>query len=133
MGLPWVRLDTNIAGHDKILELLADDAIPIGGRYQAAFSYVCSIAYAGGQETDGLIRFAALPAIHGAKKTAQLLVKHYLWAPDPLGWQIVNYGKRQQLSAASKQIKNAQRAGALKANCARWHGAECGCWEAAAS
>lgn len=131
MGLPWVRLDTNIAGHDKILELLADDTKPPAVRYQAAFSYVCSLAYSGGQETDGLIRFSALPAIHGTKVTEALLVKHYLHAPDPLGWQVVNYGKRQQLTATTKQIRNAQSAGAVKGNCKRWHGENCKCWEEA--
>lgn len=131
MGLPWVRLDTNISGNDKIADLLADDTESVSVRYQAAFSYVCSFSYSGGHETDGLIKFSVLAAVHGTKKTSQLLMKHYLWTPDPLGWRVVNYDKRQQLSATTKQIKNAQRAGALRANCVRWHGSECKCWEVA--
>lgn len=124
MSLPWVRLDSNIADHDKILPLTEER-----NGWQAAFSYVCSIGYAGGHETDGLIKFAALKFVHGTKRTAELLVVHHLWSPDPEGWRVVNYEKRQQLSATTKQVRNAQRAGALKANCIRWHGRDCKCWE----
>ena len=130
MALPWVRLDANLASHDKILALLGEQ--PPALAYKAAFSYVCSLGYSGGHGTDGLIEFAAVPFIHGNKKTAALLVKHFLWTPDRLGWVIVNFDKRQQLSATTRAIRNAQRAGALKANCKRWHGDDCNCWEGAA-
>lgn len=125
MALPWVRLDSNIATHDKIVALVDEK-----DGYRSAFSYVCSLGYAAGHETDGLVQFGALGFVHGTKKTAEMLVKHYLWSPTPLGWQIVNYGKRQQLSATTALIKNARSAGAKKANCTRWHGAACRCWEA---
>lgn len=130
MGLQWIRLDANIASHDKILALL--DTKPAASAYQAAFSYVCSLGYSGGHETDGLVEFSALRFVHGTKKTAQLLVEHFLWTPDRLGWQIVNFDKRQQLAATTKTIRNAQRAGARKGNCRRWHGEDCKCWEGAA-
>lgn len=126
VSLPWVRLDSNIAGHDKILGLIAEP-----GGYRAAFAYVCSLGYAGGHGTDGLIAFNALTFVHATKATALLLVKHGLWKPDRLGWQIVNYGKRQQLDAARKALSNARRAAAEKGNCIRWHGPDCGCWEEA--
>lgn len=128
MTLPWVRLDTNLAQHDKILGVVSEK--PQG--YQAAFSYVCGLGYAGAHGTDGLIPFNALPFIHATKRTAELLVQHHLWEPTPLGWQIRNFESRQQSSATTRAIKNAQRAGALKANCLRWHGAKCQCWEATA-
>ena len=127
-GLPWVRLDANIATHDMILALLEEKP---GIAYKAAFSYVCSLGYAGGHGTDGLIEFTALKFIHGTKETALLLVKHYLWRPDRLGWRIVNFDKRQQLSADNRAISNARRAAGNKGNCIRWHGEECGCWEEA--
>jgi hypothetical protein len=130
-GLPWVRLDSNLATHDKILALLSDRTAPRGDRYQAAWSYTCSMGYAGGHGTDGLLPFDALPFIHGTRKTAELLVRHHLWAPDPLGWRLPTWDTRQQSEAVSRATKNAQRAGALKANCHRWHGADCKCWEAA--
>lgn len=128
MALPWVRLDTNIAGHDKILALTSEK--PESLAYRAAFSYVCSLGYSGGHSTDGVIPFSALPFIHGTKKTAELLVRHFLWTPSPLGWSIRNFDTRQQSSATTQSIRNAQRAGALKANCKRWHGPNCQCWEA---
>ncbi len=46
MGLPWVRLDSNIASHDKILHLLSD---PSPKRWQAAASYMFAMAWSGGQ------------------------------------------------------------------------------------
>lgn len=124
MGLPWVRLDTTIASHDKILDL-------VGRRngHRTAFVYVCSLAYAGGNGTDGHVPFAALPFIHGTRTDALTLVDVGLWAPNPHGWTVRNYGERQQLSAVSDAIRAAQRRGALKANCIRWHGKDCTCWD----
>lgn len=127
MALPWVRLDSNIASHDKILALLEEK--PAALAYQAAFSYVCSLGYGGGHGTDGLIAFGALSFVHGTKKTAELLVRHHLWQPTPLGWQIRNFEKRQQSAATTASIRNAQRAGAKRANCKRWHTDDCRCWE----
>lgn len=127
MSLPWVRLDTNLAMHDKILSLLSER--PEALAFRAAFSYVCAIGYAGAHGTDGVVPFSALPFIHGTKKTADLLVRHHLWRPDRLGWCIANYEKRQQLTAATKAIRNAQRMGAKRGNCARWHGDGCQCWQ----
>lgn len=130
MALPWVRLDSNLAGHDKILGLLEEK--PEALAFRAAFSYVCSLGYAGGQETSGLIPFNALNFIHGNRKAAELLVQHHLWRPDPLGWRITNFEKRQQSTAMTQSIRNAQRAGAKKANCHRWHPPGCECWEVSA-
>jgi len=127
MALPWVRLDSNIATHDKILALL--DEKPEATAYRAAFSYICSLGYCGGHSTDGLIQFSALPFVHGTKKTAELLVRHFLWRPDPLGWTVPHWAERQQSEAVTQSIRNARRAGALKANCRRWHGETCNCWE----
>lgn len=131
MALPWVRLDANIAGHDKILALL--DETPSSLAYQSAFSYVCSLGYCGGHSTDGLVPFTALPFIHGNKRTAELLVKHFLWAPDPLGWKVPRWAERQPSEAVTRSVQNARRAAASKGNCVRWHGADCGCWERASA
>ena len=49
MGLPWVRFDTNMPTHDKILALLSD---PSTKRWQAAWSYASSIMWSGGHGTD---------------------------------------------------------------------------------
>jgi hypothetical protein len=124
--LPWVRLDANIATHDKVLALLAD---PSNRRWQAGLTYVFALAWSGGQGTDGYVPRAALPIIHANDATAALLERHGLWDNGVAGgWQIHNYLARQQLSATADATRNAQRMGAIKANCIRHHGPDCGCW-----
>lgn len=128
MSLPWVRLDTGIASHDKILALLAD---PSPKRWQAAFSYVSSLAWSGDHGTDGRVKAAALPFVHGSKATAALLAKYDLWDVTDDGWQIRNYLARQQSSLIGEEIRAAQQTGSKKGNCVRWHGKDCGCWREA--
>jgi hypothetical protein len=123
MGLPWVRLDANISTHDKILHLLSD---PSALRWQAAASYMFALAWSGGQGTDGRIASVALGFVHGNAKTARLLVKYRLWTEAPAGYQIVNFGLRQQTSMASDAIRTAQSVGGKRGNCHRHHGE--GCW-----
>ena len=150
MGLPWVRLDSSIASHDKMLRLTGD---PSAQRWQAAASYMFALGWSGLQGTDGRIPREALPFVHGTAKTARLLVKHGLWieqnrmpnrmskpgsdheissvsslAGPVIGYLIANYGDRQQLSVVSDAKTLAARTGALKANCVRWHGDSC--WKA---
>ena len=122
MGLPWVRLDSNIATHDKILHLVSD---PSAARWQAAFSYVCSLGWAGGQGTDGRIPSAALGFVHGNAKTARLLVKYRLWKEAPAGYEIVNFGSRQQMNSITETIRTAQSQGGKQGNCKRHHGELC--------
>lgn len=122
MGLAWVRLDANISTHDKILYLVSD---PSTLRWQAAFSYVCSLAWSGGQGTDGRIPSAALGIVHGTQKTARLLVKYRLWTEATAGYEIVNFGSRQQLNAATEAIRTAQSQGGKAGNCKRHHGDLC--------
>ena len=124
-GLPWVRLDANIATHDKILYLISD---PSTLRWQAAFSYVCALAYAGGHGTDGKIPTAALGICHGNQKTARLLVKYRLWKEAVSGYEIVNFALRQQTHEATEAIRAAQSEGGKRGNCRRHHGETC--WRA---
>lgn len=122
MSLPWVRLDSHIASHDKILALLSD---PSAKRWQAAFSYTCALGWSGDQETDGLIPAVALPFVHGTPATARLLVKYRLWEETLTGWQIHNFADRQQTKRVAETVRDAKRAGAEKGNCRRWHGETC--------
>lgn len=124
MALSWIRLDTNIAFHDKILELLARR----NGR-AIAFSYICSLTYCGLNGTDGHIPFAALPFVHATRNDMNVLMEVGLLAPNPKGWDVVNYGDRQQLKATTEEITAAQSLGGQKGNCVRHHGPECGCWK----
>jgi hypothetical protein len=122
MALPWVRLDSHIGSHDKILDLLND---PSPKRWQAAFSYCCALGWSGDQGTDGRIPRTALPFVHGTTVTARLLVKYRLWEEGTNGWLIHNFGSRQELSAITAGKQEARRVAAEKANCKRWHGETC--------
>jgi len=126
VGLPWVRLDSTIASHDKILHLVGDPSIL---KWKAAASYMFALGWSGAQGTDGFIPRAALLFVHGTPKTARLLEKYDLWAEAPGGYRIKNYGSRQQLAALAEGKKQAQRAGGTKGNCIRHHGPDCGCWK----
>ena len=119
MPIDWIRLDGQIASHDKILGLLAD---PSPRRWQAAFSYCCALGWAAIQGTDGFIPRSALAFIHGTRATATLLVRYGLWDPVDDGWRIHNYLLRQ-MPASARSIA------ARKANCTRWHGPDCHCWK----
>lgn len=125
MALPWVRLDSHIGSHDKILGLLSD---PSPKRWQAAFSYCCALGWSGDQGTDGHIPPVALAFVHGTDATARLLVKYRLWEEAHVGWNIVNFLERQELAAVTAGKRESRRVAAEKANCARWHGQ--GCWVA---
>lgn len=122
MALPWVRLDSHIASHDKILNLVAD---PSAKRWQAAFSYCCALGWSGDQGTDGHIPRIALPFVHGTTTTARLLVKYSLWDEHLTGWTIRNFAERQQTTAVTAAKQDARRIAAEKANCKRWHGDLC--------
>lgn len=122
MALPWVRMDSHIASHDKILGLLAD---PSPRRWQAAFSYVCAIGWSGDQGTDGRIPSTALPFVHGNATTARLLVKYQLWDEGIACWQIRNFAERQELAVVRAGKKEMRRVAAEKGNCVRWHGPTC--------
>jgi hypothetical protein len=124
MPLPWVRLDTNLPSHDKILELLA-----MRDGHRTAFVYVCSLSYCGHNQTDGFIPLAALPLIHGRRADADRLVEVRLWTLAPKGWVIPNWLERQESSQVTESKKSGQRLASLKANCIRWHGPDCGCWK----
>lgn len=125
MALPWVRLDSNISSHDKILSLLSD---PSPKRWQAMTSYMFSLAWSGGHGTDGRIPKAALPFIHGTDATAKLLCAHRLWEARTADYVIVNYSLRQELDIVTEAKRAAQSLGGKKARCRSNHGPECGCW-----
>lgn len=114
MTLPWFRVDTNLPTHDKITELVASS--PKGAA--AAFAYVCSLANAVGNETDGLIKRGQLPFIHATPALAALLVTAGLWdVVEGVGWRIRNFGTRQVVGG-SEQAK-ADEISKVRADAAR--------------
>lgn len=126
MSLPWVRLDANIATHPKMLDLLDRP-----GGQRAAAVYMFSLGWSGGHSTDGRIPRTALPMVHGRPGDAAALVDSGLWETDGDGWIIHNFAQRQELALVTEVKRRAQRLAAVRTNCIRWHGPECGCWESA--
>lgn len=124
MSLPWVRLDSNIYSHDKVLWLASQR-----DGYRAISLYVFSMGYAGGHATDGYIPNHVLPIIQGTERTAQLLVSARLWEYADGGWQIRNWEQRQELSVITEVKRHASRLGGRKSACQRLHGPDCGCWK----
>lgn len=124
MSLPWVRLDSSIASHDKILALLSD---PSPKRWQAISSYIFALGWCGQQGTDGRVPMAALPFIHATNTTARLLVKYGLWDENATGtgWTIRNWAERQQAELVTEAKREQFSIAGQKANCARWHGPDC--------
>jgi len=115
-------MDSQFASHDKILMLLSD---PSPKRWQAAFSWCAAIGWCADHGTDGHVPPVALPFVHGTPTTARLLVTYRLWEESLNGWQVVNYGERQELAAISAGKREAKRVAGEKGNCIRWHGPEC--------
>jgi hypothetical protein len=122
MALPWARMDTNIASHDKILALAND---PSSKRFQALSAYLLSIPWSVGAETDGRIPAYALKTVFATPAVARLLVKHRLWSEETGAWRIVNFDKRNPTAAVSAAVTTKQQVGAAKGNCRRWHGDTC--------
>lgn len=123
MSLPWVRLDSNIATHDKINAVLAETS-----GAQAFVLYVCSIAWSGGQGTDGHIPKHMLRMLHGTPKLAQMLVQHRLWDDAEGGWEVHNYAWRQELKEITDAKRETKAINGKKAACQRWHEDDCECW-----
>jgi hypothetical protein len=122
MALPWVRLDTGLPDHPKILALIDMK------KRNAALVYVMGLAYAGRHETDGFIPKSALPFLHANKADAHALCDVYLWHHADGGWQINDWAEYQPTSDSSNARRAALRESSRKGNCVRHHGPDCGCW-----
>ena len=114
MGLPWVRLDTQLPTNPKVLELVDRKQQP------AAFAYVCGLAYSGMHGTDGYLPANALPFIHANKAIANQLVAVGLWYVAPGGWGISGWEEFQISDEESKRRRERAQAAAAK----RWANAK---------
>lgn len=111
-GLAWVRLDTSFPRNQKVFALTAV------GHHRAAFVYVCGLALAGEQGTDGWIPEPLLPHLHGRIADARELVRVGLWIPRPGGWDIKDWCEYQPSSQETRDRSARARAAAME----RWHG-----------
>lgn len=124
MSLPWVRLDTALPDHPKILALV--DGWKDGRA--SAFIYVCGLAYCGRHGTDGWIPGAALARIGGRQADADRLVQVGLWHKQEGGWSINGWAEYQQSTGETQERRQRLQDRSAKGNCVRWHGEDCGCW-----
>lgn len=122
MTLPWVRIDTGLAQHPKILNLTSD---PSPQRWRAAFGYICGITWSAQGGSDGHVPVNALASVHSTRQTAALLVDHGLWEPTLDGWVIHNYAIRQELAIITDTKRAMRLRAAERAACVRWHGPDC--------
>lgn len=104
MPLPWVRLDTAMPDHPKVIDLCDEGDAGMA----AAFVWVCSLAYAGKHGTDGWIPRGALSRLNGKAKHAAMLVRHGLWEDQsPRGWRIHGWAEYQMLTATMEELRAA--------------------------
>lgn len=112
MGLPWIRLDTNIGSNPKLVTMIRKERDGRG----TALVYLLSLAHAGGHGTDGYISEDMLSLIHGRKSDAERLVKYGLWHEDVGGWLIHDWDHKQ----ISDDAARARRSKAQHAAEVRW-------------
>ena len=124
MALPWVRLDTGLPDHPKVLELIESK------KHRAALAFVFGLAYSGRHETDGFVPKSALPFLHATRADAVALVEARLWHYADGGYQINDWEEYQPTSEVSKVRLASLRQAARKGGCAKNHEPGCECWKA---
>ena len=110
--MQWVRLDTAVPRNHKIVELTSTTA-----GYRSAFAWVCALAYAGEQETDGFIPRSALKIIGATPRDVERLVEVRLFIPDEGGggWWLNDWTEYQPTSDVMRQRSiNAKNAAAVR-------------------
>lgn len=112
MSLPWIRLDTALPDHPKILALIDGHK---EGR-ASAFVHICAMAYAGRHGTDGFVPREALSRINGRNADAERLCEVGLWKDIGGGWEINSWDEYQASDQSTKERSDRAR----KAAAIRW-------------
>lgn len=103
--LPWVRMDTGIPQHSKILQLVND------GAWRAIAVWHFSIEWCGANNNGGFVPSYALAAIHARRVDMEKLVTVGLLDMAQGGWQLHNYDEKQHVDdAARKRSEHASTA-----------------------
>ena len=124
-GLPWFRVDSHIATHDKIIRLME-----YRNGSKAFAMMLFGIGWSVGHGTDGVIPLSALPYIHGTKSLGNVLVMFNLWEEIPgKGWLIPNFEQYQQGQVRTKQALDSLVKGARRGGCKKNHPQPCECWK----
>lgn len=106
MTLQWVRLETSLPDHPKVLELIS------AKKHKSVMVYVLGLAYCGRHELDGYVPKAALPFIHGTKSDADALCFVGLWTPTPNGYEINGWSDFQPTNEERNRAKQKAKAAA---------------------
>lgn len=117
-GLPWIRLDTSIFQHPKMLYLIE------AGEWRAIVLHLGAMCYTAQHDLGGFIPEVCLRMLVGgtddayadAKRDAETLLDAALWMLAPGGWTCHGWEEFQAVSEESK--KRSERA--HKAAVARW-------------
>lgn len=110
MGLPWIRLDTNIFENPKLLQLKDDE------HHKAIVTHLEAMTYIGRNSLDGYIPKAALRVIDSSVAEADRLVTVGLWHPEPGGWGINGWDEYQPSGMDDQKRRERAQKGAA----ARW-------------
>lgn len=113
MTVRWVRLDTAFPRNRKVAELLTTTA-----GHKAVVSYICALALAGEQGTNGFISRASLPFIYARTADVNKLVEVGMFIPDDGGggWWINDWAEYQPTDETMQKRSDAAR----KAANVRW-------------
>lgn len=123
MALPWVRLDTGLPDHPKMLALMGDR------KHRAALLYCFGLAYCGRHESDGFIPSAALPLLQGSRSDAAALVEVTLWHEVQGGYQVNDWDSYQPSSDETRRRRESLKRASHKGGCRKNHGPDCNCYE----
>ena len=112
MGLPWIRVDTQMMTHPKIAKLR--DA----RKDRLIVAHLAAMMWSGHHATGGHIPKYALPFVQVKRPDANALVEAGLWDPDldGDGWRIHDWDDYNLTAETAEAIRKRQRANALK----RW-------------
>jgi hypothetical protein len=109
-NLPWIRLQTTMFEHPKVLNLKEDR------QWRAIVSHLEAMTYIGRHALAGYIPSTAVRLLHITSADVKTLVREGLWEPAPGGWQINGWDEYQLADAESL----ARSEKAKKAAGARW-------------
>lgn len=109
-NLPWIRLQTTMFEHPKVLNLKEDR------QWRAIVAHLEAMAYIGRNALAGYIPKTAVRLLHITESDVRRLVAEGLWMPAPGGWEINDWAEFQLADAEAM----ARSEKAKKAAAARW-------------
>jgi len=109
-NLPWIRLQTTMFEHPKILNLKEDK------QWRAIVAHLEAMSYTGRNALAGYVPKTAVRLLHIQPGDVNRLVSEGLWAPAPGGWQINGWNEYQL--ADEEALARSDKA--KKAAAARW-------------